>query len=117
MSYLNHLPYLPLEIWLKIFNMKRKMEIEDHWGWRKSIEKSKGHIFDDNNRWWVGENRWAFCTNWPDLDRATFIYYDMYEDLITYQKQPDQQLDHRFKMLDQIDPSRIPLDEDFQEIY
>ena len=100
--------YLPLELILKIFNMKRNMEIDNHWGWKFAIDASKNKSLDDCERWWVGENRWAEKFNWPDLDKATLIYYKMYIDNTEYVKNNKELYDLRFKLLDEIEPSRVP---------
>ena len=87
--------------------MKRNMEKENHWGWKNAIDSSNNKTLDDFERWWVGENRWAEKFTWPDLDRATLIYYKMYIDNTEYVKKNKGFYDNRFKILDEIDPSRI----------
>lgn len=72
------LPILPAEIWDKILNHKRRMEYDDRWGWRKEIDLSRSVKLRDHQRWWVGNHRWTYFANWPDLDRAWFIYYLKY---------------------------------------
>ena len=72
------LPILPAEIWNTILNHKRRMEYDDRWGWRKEIDLSKCVHLRDYQRWWVGNHRLPTYRDWPDLDRAWFIYYLKY---------------------------------------
>ena len=69
---------LPIELWRKILNYKRRMDHDDRWGWRKEIDLSKGVMLYDWDRWWVGNHRLPLANEWPDLDRAWFIYYLKY---------------------------------------
>ena len=128
---MNTLPKLPTELWNMIYNMKRSMEYEDRWGWRKEIDLSEDVQLFDNGRWWVGDQRWSYEADWPDLDRALFIYYLKYIRDITCTPLPISQpcsvrlrivqeisslkgfirrepnlYNNRFTLLDQIDPSR-----------
>ena len=82
------------------------MEAKNKWGWWKEIESSKGCTLDDENRCWVGENRWAECYEWPDLYRATIIYYKMHRDNSEYHYENKELFDNRFKLLDEICLSR-----------
>ena len=131
----NYLSYeiailLPTELWQKIFNMKRKMEHDDRWGWGDVINDSKEKTLLDPDRWWVGRNRWSYCARWPDLDRATHIYIKMYLDeelknmcnypilednwhshnYLTWNESFEDDRNHyelRFALLDEISPSRL----------
>ena len=96
-----------MELIFKIFNMKRNMEIEEHWGWKQAIESSNNKVLEDSERWWVGENRWAEKFTWPDLEKATLTYYKMYIDNTEYIKKNKDLFDARFKLLDEIEPSRV----------
>ena len=42
------------------------------------IDLSKGVMLYDWDRWWVGNHRLPLANEWPDLDRAWFIYYLKY---------------------------------------
>ena len=75
---MNTLSILPTELWNKILNYKQRIEYDSRWGWRKEIELSKCIKLRDHQRWWVGNHRLTYFANWPDLDRAWFIYYLKY---------------------------------------
>ena len=75
---MNTLTILPVELWNKILNYKRHTEYYDRWGWGKEIDLSKCVQLRDKQRWWVGNHRRRVDMNWPDLDRAWFIYYVKY---------------------------------------
>jgi hypothetical protein len=76
---MNTLPTLPDELWDKILNYKRRKEYDDRWGWRKEIDLSNCVQLRDHQRWWVGNHRHRVShMDWPDLDRAWFIYYLKY---------------------------------------
>lgn len=82
----------------------RKMEHDDRWGWAKAIDSSHQGVLKE--KWWIGENRWGEYSEWPDLEKATRIYYNMYTDLTQFHEQCKTQYDNRFLLLDEICPQR-----------
>ena len=102
-------PCLPTELWVKIYNMKQKMEYDDRWGWGDAIANSitapyHDRITGDHDRWWVGKHRWTWGVFevWPDLDRATYIYHIMYGyDYYDHVHHP-QHYDTRWTLMDEI---------------
>ena len=58
------------------------------------------------SKWWVGEKRWADSKDYKDLEKATLIYYNMYEDLTSYEAELQEQYNNRFRLMDEICPQR-----------
>ena len=69
-------PKLPIELWNLIYNIKRAMESNDHWGWAGAV--SRADITEDMcdapyprdrpGLWWAKDSHFPYVTAFCMLD-------------------------------------------------